>query len=302
MKTLGQFERIRCELPEPEIARIVLARPEARNAQDHKMLYEIDEAFQLVMRDSVVKVVILAADGDHFSSGHDIKERGNGLVGDIAPVVQPVGHDEPGVAGMYAGEEEYYVGLHWRWRNLAKPTIAQVQGLAIAGGLMLAWPMDLIVASEDAIFSDPVVAFGANGHEFFLHPWELGPRKAKEILFTGGSLTAGECKDLGMVNHVVPREELESFTLDLARRIARRPAFGLKLAKQAVNFCMDLQGQQQALTGTLAMHHLGHAHARVQYGMAVDPSAFEVIKEEARQEVERREARRAADTQAPTHA
>ena len=109
-----------------------------------------------------------------------------------------------------------------------------------------------------------------------------GPRKAKEMLFTGGILTAQDCKELGMVNHVVPADELEEATLNLARRIASRPAIGLKLAKQAVNFSMDVQGQHQALTGALAMHHIGHAHARVQYGYPVDLNGAEIIKNDAK--------------------
>jgi enoyl-CoA hydratase/carnithine racemase len=281
------YERIRYEQPDPAIARVVLARPESRNAQDHQMLYEIDHAFQTAMRDPDIKVVILAADGPHFSSGHDIKQRNVRLRDEFEPVVQAAGHHEPGVFGMYAGEEEYYLGLHWRWRNLAKPTIAEVQGMAMAGGLMLVWPMDLIVASEDAMFSDPVVAFGGNGHEFFVHAWEFGPRKAKEVLFTGEALTAAQCERLGMVNHVVPRDQLESFTLELARRIAARPSFGLKLAKQAVNFSLDQQGQYQAVVGALAMHHLGHAHNRVEYGKPVDPAGFDVIRNEAKEAIRR---------------
>ncbi|HEX9547084.1 MAG TPA: enoyl-CoA hydratase [Acidimicrobiales bacterium] len=276
------FEQIRYELPDPHVARVVLARPETRNAQNHEMLYEIDRAFQKAMRDPEIEVVILAADGPHFSSGHDLKEQ-PGLAEDITPVVQAAGHHEPGVFGMYAGEQEYYVGLHWRWRNLAKPTIAQVQGKAMAGGLMLVWPMDLIVASDDAQFSDPVVAFGVNGHEYFVHAWELGQRKAKEMLFTGATFSAGECHRLGMINHVVPRAELETFTLELARRIATRPSLGLKLAKQAVNFSLDVQGQYQAITGALAMHHVGHAHARCEHGLPVDPTGFKVIRNDARQ-------------------
>ena len=274
------FARIRYERPDPHVARVVLARPETRNAQDRAMLYEIDRAFQMAALDRDVKVIILAADGPHFSSGHDTSDLSTAL--DFTPVVQSAGHHEPGAAGMYAGEEEYYVGLHWRWRNLAKPTIAQVQGKAIAGGLMLVWPMDLIIASDDAQFSDPVVAFGVNGHEFFVHAWELGPRRAKEMLFTGQILSAQECHALGMVNHVVPRDELESFTLDLARRIASRPSIGLKLAKQAINFSLDVQGQQQAVTAALAMHHVGHAHARVEFGIPVDPKGLDVIRSESK--------------------
>jgi enoyl-CoA hydratase len=99
---------------------------------------------------------------------------------------------------MMIGEEEIYLGFCWRWRNLPKPTIAQVQGKVIAGGLMLVWPFDIVVASDDSTFSDPVVAFGVNGHEFFTHAWELGARKAKELLFTGAAFTAEECHRLGM--------------------------------------------------------------------------------------------------------
>lgn len=274
------IERVRYETPEPAIARVVLARPETRNAQDHRMLYELDRAFDRAMRDPEVKVVILAADGPHFSSGHDLAEAPG--VGDHAPVVQAAHHSEPGPFGMYAGEEDYYVGLHWRWRNLGKPTIAQVQGKAIAGGMMLAMPMDLIIASDDAQFSDPVVAFGVNGHEYFLHAWDLGPRKAKEMLFMGSTLSAEECHQLGMVNRVVPRDELEKVTLEIARHIATRPAIGLGLAKRAVNFSMDVQGQQQALTGALAMHHVGHAHHSKIYDMPVDPKGIKIIRDDAK--------------------
>jgi enoyl-CoA hydratase len=275
------YERIRYERPDPQVARVVLARPDTRNAQDHQMLYEIDRAFQTAASDPDVKVIILAADGPHFSSGHDTREL-PGMNDGLTPVVQSGGHHEPGAAGMYAAEEEYYVGLHWRWRNLNLPTIAQVQGKAIAGGMMLAMPMDLIVASDDATFSDPVVAFGLNGHEYFTHAWDLGPRKAKEMLFTGAILSAEECRQLGMVNHVVPREELESFTLELARKIAQRPSIGLKLAKSAINFSMDAQGQYQAITGALAMHHVGHAHARVEFGGPADPSGAALIRAESK--------------------
>ena len=128
-----------------------------------------------------------------------------------------------GAEGYMATEAEMYVGLCWRWRNIPKPTIAQVQGKVIAGGLMLVWPMDLVVCSDDATFSDPVVAFGVNGHEYFTHPFEAGARLAKEMLFTGRAITADEAYRRGMVNRVVPRADLEAATLALAEHIARRP-------------------------------------------------------------------------------
>jgi enoyl-CoA hydratase len=277
---IPQYSEIRYEMPEPTIARIVMAREDTRNALSLKMIYQINHAFDVAARDPLVRVIILAGDGPHFSSGHDLTDKGTSR--DHDPVVQAAGHHEPGVAGHYAGEEEYYVGTHWKWRNIGKPTIAQVQGKAMAGGMMIAMPMDLIVASENAQFSDPVVAFGVNGHEYFLHAWDLGPRKAKEMLFTGEILSAQECKELGMVNQVVPNDELNEATLKLARRIASRPMIGLKLAKQAINFSMDLQGQQQAITAALAMHHVGHAHARLEFGYPVDPAGLEVIKSDSK--------------------
>src|SRR5262245_29069689 len=125
MADTQEFTRIRYEKPDPQVARVTLARPETRNAQDRAMLYELDRAFQRAALDPAVKVIILAADGPHFSSGHDTADRSKTL--DFTPVVQSAGHHEPGAAGMYAGEEEYYVGWHGRWRNLAKPRIAQVK-------------------------------------------------------------------------------------------------------------------------------------------------------------------------------
>ena len=274
------FERIRYENPAPHIARVVLARPEQRNAQDRKMLYEIDRAFRIAVADNDIKVIIISADGPHYSSGHDLNDRAD--LNDFDTVSLWGGFDEEGQAGMMNGEEEIYLGFCWRWRNLPKPTIAQVHGKVIAGGLMLVWPFDIVVASEDATFSDPVVAFGVNGHEFFTHTWELGARKAKEMLFTGAAFSAQECHQLGMVNLVVPRSDLESATLELAERIAKRPAIGLRLAKMAVNQSLDAQGQWTAIQAAFALHHVGHANARSKYGYPVEPSGAELIRDDAK--------------------
>jgi enoyl-CoA hydratase len=274
------FENIRYEKPVAEVARVVLARADTRNAQDKKMLYELNRAFDQAVRDDEVKVIIVAADGPHFSSGHDLRDTSK--MSDFEPVGPWGGFELPGDEGYLAQEQEIYLGLCWRWRNLPKPTIAQVQGKVIAGGLMLVWPFDLIVASEDATFADPVVAFGVNGHEYFVHTWEVGARKAKEMLFTGAPLSAEECRQLGMVNHVVARDELEQFTLDLARRIASRPGMGLKLAKQAVNQSLDAQGQWTAVQSAFTLHHLGHSHAQQVHGVRIDPSGIQVIRREAK--------------------
>jgi enoyl-CoA hydratase len=271
------FERIRYATEEEgAIGRITLSRPERRNAQDYRMLHEIDRAFALAAQDDRVRVVILDADGPHFSSGHDVSGESTPVPGVCVNHVG--GFDQPGVLGHMSAEEEYYLGMFWRWRNFPKPTIAQVHGKVIAGGLMLVWPMDLIIASEDATFSDPTVAFGVNGHEYFVHAWEFGPRKAKEMLFRSCALTAAECRDLGMVNHVVARDDLPEFTLGIAREIAERPVMGTKLAKSAVNQSLDAQGQWTALQAAFGLHHVGHAHARVLHGIPVDPSGLDVIR------------------------
>ncbi|MGH7822375.1 MAG: enoyl-CoA hydratase, partial [Candidatus Binatia bacterium] len=202
------------ERPAEHVARIVLNRPEARNAQDTRMLYELNDALDEAAHDPEVKVIILAANGPHFSSGHDLREKDPLAAQDrYRPVGTQAGYRAPGAEGRMAREEEIYLGFCERGRNIPKATIAAVQGRCISGGLMLVWPMDLIVAADDAEFSDVVVAMGIAGCEFFAHPWELGPRKAKEMLFTGRPVSAEEARMLGMVNQVVPRAELAERTL-----------------------------------------------------------------------------------------
>ena len=272
---MSEFSRITYEVSE-RVARIALNRVEVRNAQDKAMLYELNDAFDLASRDDEVKVIVLAANGPHFSSGHDLADRTD--VTEFSQVSNWGGYDKPGAEGRQALEEEIYLGLCWRWRNLPKPTIAEVQGKVIAGGLMLVWVCDLIVAAEDTTFSDPVVAFGVNGVEYFAHPWEFGARKAKELLFTGGRMTAQEALSCGMVNHVVARADLTTFTSDLAARIAQRPSMGLRLAKQSVNQALDAQGFYTALQAAMSLQQLGHANNEIVHGRAVDPAGAEVIK------------------------
>ena len=133
--------------------------------------------------------------------------------------------DKEGADARYAREMEVYLGMCRRWREIPKPSIAMVHGACIAGGLMLAWVCDLIVASDDAFFADPVVRMGIPGVEYFAHPWVLGPRFAKEALFTGDRFSAQRAYELGMVNRVVPRAELAETTFALADRIATMPPF-----------------------------------------------------------------------------
>lgn len=277
---MSDWNHIRYEVPAERVARITLARSEMANAQNYLMISELNEAFDVAARDSEIRCIVLAADGKHFSSGHDLSDLDSDM-DDLHTIGTQCHFDADGAEGYMAREAELYVGMCWRWRNIAKPTIASVQGKVIAGGLMLVWPMDLVVCSEDATFSDPVVALGMNGHEYFTHPYEAGARLAKEMLFTGRAITAQEALMHGMVNKVVPREELESATLDMASHIARRPMFGLTLAKQSVNNSLDAMGMYTSLQSAFGLHHVGHSHNRMKYDLLVDPNGIEVIRNEA---------------------
>lgn len=266
-------EYILYETPAPGVARIVLNRVDTRNAQDTQFLYELNDAFDRAAHDDDIRAIILAANGPHFSSGHDLRETDAvENIGKYRTVGTWTGFDRDGSENMMAREKEIYLGLCERWRDIPKPTIAQVHGKCIAGGLMLVWPCDIVIASEDATFQDNTVAMGMCGVEYFAHPWEIGPRKAKEMLFTSDALSAEEARQLGMVNHVVHRVELEEFTLDLAKKIAEKPLFALKLTKESVNAAEDAQGRRQAMQTAFALHHLGHSHNRLVHGMPIDPS------------------------------
>ena len=259
-----QFQNLIYETPEPGIARIWLNRPDTRNAQDTALLYELNDAFDLAMDDDEVKVVILAGKGPHFSAGHDLRE-GNpsAAMADQERVGSWTASDWEGAEAYYCREKEIYEGFCLRWRDLAKPTIASVHGKSIAGGLMLIWPMDFVIASEDATFHDNTMYMGIPGVEYFAHVWELGIRKGKEFLMTGQPISAAQAEAAGMVNKVVAREALDDETLAFARTLADKPAFALKLAKQAINAAFSAQGFDNVQRGAFNAHHLAHTHYRL---------------------------------------
>ncbi|RYX92226.1 MAG: enoyl-CoA hydratase [Comamonadaceae bacterium] len=273
------FKTVLYEEVEPGIVRISMNRPEVRNAQDLQLTYDLNAALDAAAQDDAVRVIILAATGPHFSSGHDVQafrnDQGNSRLGKDHPVVSTWGgFSEPGAHYRFAREQEIYLQMVRRWRNLPKPTIAQVQGKCLTGGIMIAWACDLIVASDDAIFHDFTVAMGVSGVEWLMHPWELGARKAKEFLLTAEAWSAAEAHRLGMVNHVVPREALPETALSLARKIASKPLFAVKMTKEAINRSMDIAGQQNATDQAFALHQLCHAHNLQQFGQIVDPSGM----------------------------
>jgi enoyl-CoA hydratase len=245
-----------------QVATVTMNRPEYRNAQNSAMTYALDAAFTRAVNDDDVKVIVLAGEGKHFSAGHDIGTPGRDVDTSFERKAvlwwDHVG--KPGGDARYAREMEVYLGMCRRWREIPKPTIAMVQGACIAGGLMLAWVCDLIIAADDAFFADPVVRMGIPGVEYFAHPWMLGPRAAKEFLFTGDRFGAVRAYELGMVNKVVPRDELRNETEQVAARISAMPRFGLALTKRAVNQAEDQMGMRNGMDSVFGLHHLAHAH------------------------------------------
>jgi len=228
------------------VRRITLNRAEMRNAQSQQMLDELDAAFEAARLDSATRVVVLAANGPHFSAGHDLKQA-------------QAERAEFTVEERWAYEEQRYFGYCMRIWDFPKPTIAQVQGGCIAAGLMLANMCDLIVAGEDAFFSDPVThTMGAASLEVLIHPWVLGLRQAKEMLFTGERISAQQAREFGMVNRVVANDRLGDDTLALAQRIAKAPPFAMQLLKKSLNRSMDVQGMRQALSAHFDVHQLSH--------------------------------------------
>ena len=243
------------------IATVTMSRTEFNNAQNSQMTYALDAAFKRAISDDAVKVIVLRGEGKHFSAGHDIGTPGRDINREFERAHLLWDHsNKPGGEFLYMREQEVYLGMCRRWREMPKPTIAMVQGACIAGGLMLAWVCDLIVASDDAFFQDPVVRMGIPGVEYFAHPYEMNPRIAKEFLMTGDRMPASRAYEVGMVNRVVPRAELEAATYELAAKVAKQPRMGLALTKQAINHVEDLAGKRTAMDAVFAWHHFAHTH------------------------------------------
>jgi enoyl-CoA hydratase len=240
------------------VLKITTNRPDVLNAQSRILLEELDDAFKRAVDDDSVRVIILAGAGKHFSAGHDL-----GSPQEMED--QKKTALEPGFKGEYRRIFERFFENTMRWRDLPKPTIAQVQGYCIMGGMMIASACDLIVASDDALFADRAVRWGGAHVQYFSMPWDLGPRKAKEFLFTGDFITAAQAEKAGLVNRVVPRAELEEETMALAQRIAERDPFALKFAKASVNETMDAQGFKQALEGAFKNYMMTIPH-RIEMG------------------------------------
>lgn len=235
------------------IASITMNRPEMANAQDTALIDEIDEALSLAEADDAVRVVVLAGAGRHFSSGHDLKAL---LAKDVEPDEWIRMRETP--EGKFHHEKVMYFDRCKRIHDFPKPTIAAVQGSCVAAGLMLACMCDLIVAAEDARFSNPVLKMTGAGVELLVEPWELGIRKAKEFLWTGDQIDAHEAWRLGLVNRVVPSAELTAATRALAERVAQVPPVAAQVVKDTINHTADLMGQRDSWKYHFMAHHWVH--------------------------------------------
>lgn len=242
------------------IAVVTMNRPAFNNAQNSQMTYALDDAFRRAVDDDAVRVIILRGAGKHFSAGHDIGSPGRDVDKTFERrLLWPDHVNKPAAEMLYTREHEVYLGMCRRWRDIPKPTIALVQGACVAGGLMLAWVCDFIVAADDAFFQDPVMRMGIPGVEYFAHAFELPPRVAKEFLLLGERMPAARAEQFGMVNQVVPRAGLEQAGRDMATKLAAMPRLGLWLGKQAINHVEELRGKRTAMDAHYHMHHFAHA-------------------------------------------
>jgi enoyl-CoA hydratase len=263
---MPEFKYVKYEpIDDGRIVRVMLNRPEARNAQNRGMLVELHEAMLQAEADDEVRVVILGGMGPMFSSGHDMGSKVSLEEFSPGPNQHPTrtinGGTRTGTEALMLQEWHYYFENTRRWRNLRKITIGQAHGDVYAAGLMLLWACDLIVCDENTRFADVVGArLGMCGVEYFAHPWELGPRKAKELLLTGDALDADEAHALGMISKVFPPDQLEEQTIEFARRIAQLPTMTSLLVKEAVNQSVDNMGFYNALNACFTLHELNHSH------------------------------------------
>jgi enoyl-CoA hydratase len=236
---------VRYEVDGP-IATITLNRPEAANAQNSALIDALDAAFDAADADDDVRVVVLAAEGKHFSAGHDLKEL---LAGEEYWAAM---RDTP--EGKLRHEQVMYFDKLVKIRDFRKPTIAAVQGACSAAGMMLACMCDLIIAADDARFSNPVLRMSGVGVELLIEPWELGPRKAKEFLFCAQEISADDAERYGLVNRVVPRATLGAAAREMAEQVALVPPLTAEAVKASINHMTDLMGQRESWQYHFMLH------------------------------------------------
>jgi enoyl-CoA hydratase len=232
------------------ICTITLNRPQQRNAQSTELLRELDHAILAAGADPDVRVIVLTGAGDHFSAGHDI-----GTADEMAyRAANPL---DPGIRGFYDRTWSLFVDMHLRCRNVPTPMIAAVQGYCIFGGWMIASTADVVFAADDAMFL-------ASLFQYFSVPWDIPPRRAKEILFQGKFVDAAQAKELGLANRVVPRVQLMDAVMAYAADVAANDPQQMRMVKRAVNSAQDTMGFTAAITGA-------HSHYMLTWATEKDP-------------------------------
>jgi enoyl-CoA hydratase len=236
-----EYTQVRYE-QEGRVTRLILNRPQYRNAQSRVLIEELDHAYDRAAKDDGVGVIVLMGEGDHFSAGHDL-----GTPEEMAD--REARPNAEGLRGKYQRSWDLNIDPTLRWRNIPKPTIAAVQGYCIFAGWIISSASDVIFAADNAMFLP-------TNFQYFSVPWDLHHRKAREILFESRFIDAHEAERLGFVNRVVPLERLEQETMEYARRVAENDPFQLRMMKLAINQALDAQGFSQHIQGAHALYML----------------------------------------------
>ena len=220
------YETILCNIDQGVLT-ITLNRPDVLNAFNRKMTDELQDAFKKVERDPAVRCIVLTGAGRAFSSGEDLKSRAAEGDSDFGSTLR-----------------QRYNPLVSKMRNIEKPVLGSINGVAAGAGCSIALACDLRIASEKARFMEVFVRVGLvpDSGSSFLLPRLVGLGRALEMAFLGDEMGADEALRAGLVNRVVPAEELESATRELALRLAKSPTKAIGLAKRAINraLTMDL--------------------------------------------------------------
>ena len=214
---------------------ITLNRPEKLNALSQELLFEFNDALHDMEADDSIRVIIVKGAGRAFSAGYDLTpSQGSGA---DAVVRRFRGADSKGrrlLMGIRTGMQQI-TDIHMYFWNMAKVTIAQVHGYAIAGGCEMAMMADLVVAADDAQLGHPGLRGLGTSRTGVIWPLVIGMRKAKELYYTGENVTGDEAEKIGMINYSWPGDELEERTIAFADRLAVMSADHLAILKVNMN-------------------------------------------------------------------